>query len=191
MKSVPNKAELRTLDPGQYVRTPWKNGGGVTVDIAFEGDAWRFSRTPITAPGSFSDYAGFDRLQVLVIGSGLVLDTPEGEIDLRTPFKPVRFAGETRIVSRLEAGPVEVVNLLGDRSRVGLDLAVLAAGESRRLGRGLHIAYCPVGRAVVRLQDEAHNLPAHGGLRIEKAEGSAVVCSLGRIVLGSVACVSR
>ena len=64
-------------------------------------------------PGAFSDLSGFDREQVLVCGQGLVLETPSGEIDVRQPFKPVRFAGETGIVSRLEAGPVEVVNLLG------------------------------------------------------------------------------
>ena len=89
----------------------------MSVDIASDGDVWRFGRTPITAAGSFSDYTGFDRMQVLVAGSGLVLETPDGEIDVRTPFKPVRFAGETRIVSRLEAGPVEVINLMGDRRR--------------------------------------------------------------------------
>src|SRR4029453_7795930 len=121
--------KVTPLDPERYLRTPWKNGGGIPVDIAFEGDVWRFSRTPITVAGAFSDYTGFDRLQVLVAGSGLVLQTPAGEIDGRRPFRPVRFAGETPIVSRLESGPVEVVNLLGDRSRVDIDLAVLEAGQ--------------------------------------------------------------
>ena len=119
--------------------------------------------------GPFSDYTGFDRMQVLVAGSGLVLQTPAGEIDVRRPFRPVRFAGETPIVSRLESGPVEVVNLLGDRSRVGIDLAVLEAGRTRDLGPGLHIAYCPGGRARLRIDDETYDLEADGGLRIEKA----------------------
>ena len=131
------------------------------------GEIWRFSRTPITAPGPFSDYSGFDRMQVLVSGRGLVLDTPDGEIDVRMPLRPVRFAGETPIVSRLEAGPVEVVNLMGDRSHVRIDLTVLEAGETRCLGPGLHIAYCPTGPARLRLQGEEHALRADGGLRIE------------------------
>jgi environmental stress-induced protein Ves len=179
------------LDPDHYLRTPWKNGGGVTVDIAFDDDVWRFSRTPITAPGPFSDYAGFDRLQVLVSGSGLVLQTPDGEIDVRRPFKPVRFPGETPIVSRLEAGPVEVVNLLGDRSRVRLDLAVLDEGQTLRLGPGVHIAYCPVGRAALRLGHEERILEADGGFRIEDADGAAATCTAGLILIGSVLCVSR
>jgi environmental stress-induced protein Ves len=177
------------LDPTRYVRVPWKNGGGVTVDIAFDGDVWRFSRTPITAPGAFSDYTGFDRLQVLIAGSGLVLQTPTGEIDMRRPFRPARFAGETPIVSRLDAGPVEVINLMGERSKVRIDLAVLEAGQQQHLGSGLHIAYCPDSQAVLRLAGETHELPANGGLGIENIDDVAS-CSAGRIVLGSISCVS-
>jgi len=140
--------------------------------------------------GPFSDYSGFDRLQVVVTGSGLVLQTPTGEIDVRRPFRPVRFTGETPIVSRLEAGPVEVVNLLGDRSRVRLDLTVLEAGRTQHLGPGIHIAYCPGGQAILRLIDKTHDLQADGGLRIEDIDGAAT-CSAGLIVLGSVSCVSQ
>jgi environmental stress-induced protein Ves len=130
-------------------------------------------------------------MQVLVSGRGLVLETPDGEIDVRLPWRPVRFAGETRIVSRLEAGPVEVVNLMGDRSHVRIDLTVLGAGETRRLGAGLHIAYCPTGAARLRLQDEEHALRADGGLRIEGADGWPATCTAGVILMGSVTCVSR
>lgn len=167
------------------MRTPWKNGGGVTVDIAFEGDVWRFSRTPITQAGPFSDYTGFNRLQVLISGRGLVLRTPTGEIDVRRPFHPVRFDGETPIVSRLEAGPVEVINLMGERHRVALELAVVEAGRRRPLGRGVHIAYCPSGQAKLRIADRDYALRADEGLRIEDEPGD-VTCSHGLIVLGSV-----
>jgi environmental stress-induced protein Ves len=134
--------------------------------------------------GPFSDYTGFDRVQVLVSGSGLVLQTPGGEIDLRRPFRPVRFAGETPIVSRLESGPVEVVNLLGDRRRVRIDLAVLEAGRARDLPHGLHIAYCPGGRARLRIDDETYDLAGDGGLRVERRCGMTGVA--GSILLGSV-----
>jgi uncharacterized protein len=185
MKPV-DRPLITPLDPDHYVRTPWKNGGGVTTDIAFDGDVWRFSRTPITVAGPFSDYTGFDRLQVVVAGRGLVLQTPTGEIDVRQPFRPVRFAGATPIVSRLESGPVEVVNLLGDRSRVSVDLAVLEAGRKRDLGLGLHIAYCPGGRARLRIDNETYDLDADGGLRIEENKERVVACVRGLIVLGSV-----
>ena len=179
------------LDPRAYRRTPWKNGGGVTTDIAFEGEMWRLSRTPITAAGPFSDYAGFDRLQVLIAGRGLVLQTPDGEIDVRTPFRPVHFAGETPITSRLEAGPVEVINLMGERSRVRLDLAVLQGGATRALAPGLHVAYCPAGAAVLRLGEDEHDVPSDAAFKIEATETLAVSCISGRVVVGSVTCVSQ
>lgn len=180
--------KLTRLEPDRYRRTPWKNGGGVTTDIAAVGEVWRFSRTPITTAGPFSDYAGYDRLQVLVAGEGLVLQTPDGEIDVRRPFEPVRFAGETPIVSRLEHGPVEVVNLLGERRAVRLDLSVPKRGLARPLGRGLHLAYCPAGSAILQLAGTQHLLHTEQTLRIEGALGESLTVVAGRIVLGSIEC---
>src|SRR5882724_11187343 len=126
------------LDPNAYRRTPWKNGGGVTVDIAsahrpgtmpddWSGMAWRFGRTRIERPGPFSDLSGYDRILSVIEGSGLVL-RPEGrpEIDVREAFRPVRFPGEWPIESELEAGPVGVLNLMTERGDSSGDVRFLA-----------------------------------------------------------------
>jgi len=180
---------ITTIDPAQYRRTPWKNGGGTTVDIAEQNGVWRFGRTPITAPGPFSDYAGFDRLQVLVAGRGLVLQTPDGEIDVRTPFKPVRFTGETPIVSRLEAGAVEVVNLIGDRSKVWLDLQMLHAGATLARSAGTHLAYAPDGPVALAIDGRPQLLAADHALRLETSSPTMIGCTSGVLLLGSVLCI--
>jgi environmental stress-induced protein Ves len=181
---------ITRLDPAQYVTTPWRNGGGVTVDIAVvtdkDGDVWRFGRTPIVTPGPFSDYRGFDRIQVLVAGSGLVLQTPDGDIDVRQTFRPVRFAGETPIVTRLEGGPVEVVNLIGNRAKVRIDLRVLEAGRDMVLGAGTHIAYCPEGPATIDVLGARHELAANHGLRIGTDAVGPVAGWAGRLLLASI-----
>ena len=181
---------ISRLDPAHYVTTPWRNGGGVTVDIAVatdkEGDIWRFGRTPIVAPGPFSDYRGFDRVQVLVAGSGLVLKTPDGEIDVREPFRPVRFAGETPIVSRLESGPVEVVNLIGNRSKVRIDMKVLDEDRALRLGPGLHIVYNPLGESMLDADGTRHVLVADHGLRVEAADVTALAGRGGCLLVASI-----
>jgi len=180
---------ITAIDPAQYRRTPWKNGGGTTVDIADQDGVWRFGRTPITAPGPFSDYAGFDRLQVLVAGRGLVLQTPDGEIDVRTPFKPVRFAGETPIVSRLESGPVEVVNLIGARAKVRIALEVLKADSVLTIEAGTHLAYAADGAAALDVDGTPHRLAADHALRIE-VSGPTILKGMGGVLLlGSVICV--
>ena len=180
---------ITPLDPAGYRKTPWKNGGGVTVDIAEHEDAWRFGRTPITTAGPFSDYSGFDRAQVLVAGRGLVLETPDGEIDVRTPLKPVTFAGETSIVSRLEAGRVEVVNLIGNRAKVRIDLQVLRAGAVLGRSAGTHIAYAADGPAALTIDGLAHRLAADHALRLDIDSPTMIACTAGVLLLGSVICV--
>ena len=179
---------ITKLDPTQYRRTPWKNGGGTTIDIAEQDDLWRFGRTPIIAPGPFSDYSGFDRLQVLVAGRGLVLETPDGEIDVRQPFRPVRFKGETPIKSRLEAGPVEVVNLIGARAAVRLALEVLRSGVRQAAEPGTHIAYATV-EAELEIDGAWHHLAPDHALRIEAERPTMIGCTGGVLLLGSIICV--
>jgi uncharacterized protein len=199
MSPTPTVSEVRiaTIDPAAYRHTPWKNGGGVTVDIAesllpgfpsgsWEGMVWRFGRTAITVPGPFSDLSGYNRHQVLVSGLGLVLETPAGEIDVRQPFRPVRFAGETPIVSRLEAGPVEVVNLIGDRSRVSIDLCCLTTGASKSCPAGVHIVYAAASDCEMVINGNACGLAIGHGMHVEAGERFTVTNRLGTAIVASI-----
>ena len=188
---------LAPIDPTAFRHTPWKNGGGVTIDVAesllpgfapgsWEGMLWRFGRTAIVTPGPFSDLRGFDRQQVLVSGQGLVLETAAGEIDVRQPFKPVRFAGETAIVSRLEAGPVEVVNLLGDRSLVSIDLSCLTAGATKSQPAGIHIIYAAATPCGLAINGNACEIAGGHALRIDAGESFSIASRLGTAIVASV-----
>lgn len=194
--------QITTLDPASYRHMPWKNGGGVTIDIAvtmlpgfapgsWEGIIWRFSRTAIVTPGAFSDLSGYDRQLMLVSGEGLVLGTPVGEIDVRQPFRPVRFAGETSIVSRLEAGPVEVVNLIGDRSRVSIELSCLSGGASITCPAGVHIIYAPTSSCELSINGKPSEIAAGHAARIDAGEGFTVASRLGTAIVAGVIPVAR
>ncbi|MBR1247633.1 HutD family protein [Bradyrhizobium sp. AUGA SZCCT0169] len=202
MTSSAGGIQLTALDPAGYRHMPWKNGGGVTIDIAasmlpgfapgsWEGIIWRFSRTAIVTPGAFSDLSGYDRQLVLVSGQGLVLGTPVGEIDVRQPFRPVRFTGETSIVSRLEAGPVEVVNLIGDRSRVAIDLCCLLGDATHACPAGVHIIYAATGSCELSIDDKAREISAGHAMRIDAGESFAVANRLGTAIVASVIPVAR
>ena len=146
------------LDPKAYRRTPWKNGGGVTVDVAddyapgaapgsWSGMLWRLGHTRILAPAPFSDLAGFDRILTVIGGRGLVLQIEGGAaLDVREPFRPVRFRGEDRIVSRLEAGPVTVLNLLADRTKYAIDVLILSGGDDAAARCGDQRRLCARGQ---------------------------------------------
>ncbi len=187
---------ITRLGPEDYTRSPWKNGGGTTIDIAeerlpgslpgsWEELVWRLGRTTISTPAPFSDLGGFDRLQVVVAGSGLVLDTPGGEIDLRTPFVPARYRGEAPIASRLENGPVEVVNLVADRELADIALEVLGPDAGAALPAATCVIYAPGGPAVLLIGGERFTLAADHALRFDDA-ASKISCEEGLVLAASI-----
>ena len=170
-------AGITRLDPKTYRRTPWKNGGGVTVDIAdayradaepggWSGMLWRLGRTQIATPGPFSDLTGYDRILTVIGGRGLVLDIEGGAaLDVREPFRPVRFRGEDRITSRLEAGPVDVLNLIADRDRA-IDVAIPRDAAALPLDGAANIVYA-IEDSRVAVGAEVFALTADAALRID------------------------
>ena len=186
---------IARLDPKAYRRTPWKNGGGVTIDIAddyapgvapgsWSGMLWRFGRTQIVTPAPFSDLSGFDRILTVIGGRGLWLDIEGGAaLDVREPCRPVRFRGEDRIVSRLEAGPVAVLNLLADRTRYAIDVLILGKGDERALDAAIDIVYALEDSAVTI--DDSYALAADAALRIDGA-GRVLKVETGRVALAKI-----
>jgi uncharacterized protein len=189
---------MQLLTPETYTRVPWKNGGGVSITIAGErlpgtdpgdwsGVIWQLGRTDIVQPGPFSDLSGFERLQTVVTGAGLFLDTPTGAIDLSRPFTVVRYDGGTPIVSRLAKGPVGVVNLMARRDMAHIAMVVLRAGEALSLNGGRHVLIAPTEAAkltasgsVVDLAQD-HGLSLDGTAQIGCQSGVILACTVQRI----------
>jgi len=188
---------LTRLDPQSYRRMPWKNGGGVTVDIAgayrsgvtpggWNGMLWRFGRTRIVEPGPFSDLSGYERILTVIGGRGLVLEVAGGAaLDVRTPLMPVRFPGEACITSRLEAGPVEVLNLIADRGRT-IEVAILARADARSLAGGTHVLYALAGPVALEIDGEQQSLAADHALRIDADAGIRLMHDAGTSALASI-----
>ncbi len=188
---------LTPLPPESFRSKPWKNGGGVTHDIAdasrpgadpagWEGMVWRLGRTAIVQPGPFSDLTGYERLQAVIVGSGLVLEGASGEIDLRRPFTPVRYDGGLPLVSRLENGPVEVVNLIVDRAMCRADLAAPEPGETLALAPAIHILYAPGEAVTARCGSEAIALTGGHALRIDAEADGSLTVEAGRALLATI-----
>lgn len=185
------------LTSEDYTRSPWKNGGGIFTDIAgaYRTDAsvkdwnsllWRFASTPIVAPGPFSYMPGIDRLQMVVAGRGLVLKAPAQEFDEREPFTTVRFAGELEIVTALEAGPVEVVNLMARRGAAEIALVALREPGDRPLSAGTHLIYAVSGDCGIRLNSEDFVIPGGCTLKVELTRASSLAFVSGLAVLASI-----
>lgn len=99
---------------------PWKNGGGVTTDIAIgpvgatlEDFRWRVSRAQIDSDGPFSVFPGITRWIALMDGPGCWLDFSDGTHLELTPHRVFWFSGDLGATCRLKDGrPCTVINVM-------------------------------------------------------------------------------
>ncbi len=119
---------------------PWKNGGGVTREMALctddNGLIWRLSFADVAAAGPFSIFPGLARVLTVVEGEGLLLRHQGGVIEARRAI-PVRFSGDIAIDCDLVEGPVRDFNLIYDPMRVSMDVVRLESGAHELTGAGL------------------------------------------------------
>ncbi len=148
--------------------------------------AWHFGRTAIVEEGPFSDYTHYERLQVVIRGAGLVLIAPDHEIDLRHPMHPRRYDGGLPIRTRLEEGPVEVVNLIAHRARFDINLHVVDAGTVVTGEAGRNVVYAPVEMARVEIDGLAHSLSKDHALKLLNDKPTEIAVTSGRVLIGSI-----
>jgi environmental stress-induced protein Ves len=88
------------LPRDQYRSMPWRNGSGITQEIARDAGAgaeflWRLSLASITASGPFSNYPGYRRSVTLIAGNGFRLDIGAQEpVTLDTVGATALFPGD-------------------------------------------------------------------------------------------------
>jgi uncharacterized protein len=96
-------------------QTPWKNGKGITREIAIArvGDAliWRLSIADVGIDGPFSKFEGLSRILTVIEGQGMELISHDETLKADCAV-PVSFDGALEIQSRLKAGPLRDLNLI-------------------------------------------------------------------------------
>jgi environmental stress-induced protein Ves len=132
----------RYLPREAYTSMPWRNGTGVTREIAREpaqGEsfAWRLSLATIGASGPFSSYPGYERAVALVDGRGFRLNNKDTRTQvLSTRGEHALFPGGAATACELLDGPCTDLSLMVRtpgrinavaRLRVGAELTVAAA----------------------------------------------------------------
>ena len=116
---------VELLRPSQYRRQRWKNGGGVTDEIAADAEippAWRISIATIERDGPFSDFRGYDRTIVaLAEGVTLSLNGEDVALQLHEPFE---FRGESAVDARI-ANASRDLNVMTRRDEFAHDVEVV------------------------------------------------------------------
>lgn len=125
---------LHRFDASALAATPWKNGGGVTREIACQPpgagmDAfdWRLSIAEIAAAGPFSSFPGVDRVITLLDGAGVLLRSRDGAIShrLAIPLAPFAFPGEAAIDAQLLGGGCRDLNVMTRRAACRAQVLVI------------------------------------------------------------------
>ncbi|NLR76918.1 HutD/Ves family protein [Leeia aquatica] len=114
----------QTIPYHRLTPTPWKNGGGLTREIArfpanssLDDFEWRISSAEVAASGPFSRFPGVDR-HLLLLDGQLQLQEEAGTVLMLSPDHPAHaFAGEASITATLPGGPVRDFNLMLRRGR--------------------------------------------------------------------------
>lgn len=124
---------MRIIPPDRFQSQTWKNGGGITREIAREeaagGLLWRLSIAEVAADGPFSAFPGQARILTVIDGAGLWLDTPDRRIEV-LPFAPVAFSGDLVVHCRRIDGPVRDFNLIYDPARLLASVRVFQGGAA-------------------------------------------------------------
>ncbi|MFI6144917.1 HutD family protein [Streptomyces sp. NPDC051109] len=124
--------EIRILRAGDRAAVAWKNGGGVTREIAAwpEGAGladfgWRISLAEVAADGPFSGFPGVDRTLTLAEGAGMDLTVAGARRTVDERYAPQDFPGDAPTDCRLLDGPVVNFNVMYRRDRVRAQTAVV------------------------------------------------------------------
>lgn len=137
------------------IPVPWKNGGGITREIAAsEAGApfWRLSIADVTKNGEFSVFPGLHRILTVVEGDGMVLQG-QNETYRASPLNPVSFPGDILLLGKLIEGPVQNFNLIYDATKLDAEVTVLRAQHEARQGSAgsvFEAVYCVTGSVQVK-----------------------------------------
>ena len=115
---------MRILRAADRIAAPWKNGGGVTREVAafplgagMDAFGWRISLAEIAADGPFSTFPGVDRVLTVIKGEGLLLTVDERMLALDAASPPLAFPGEARVSARLTDGAINDLNVMVRRDK--------------------------------------------------------------------------
>lgn len=165
---------MRVIRAGECRVMPWKNGGGITTEIAMHPPGasldtfdWRLSMAHVGTDGPFSSFPGIDRTLAVLAGEGIALTSEEaGTVTLQRESTPYSFPGEWGIKGRLVDGPIDDLNVMTRRGRWQHRMQKLPATGPHRIDSddGLLVVVARTGSWEVQGRSDRITLEAGGTL---------------------------
>jgi Uncharacterized protein conserved in bacteria len=177
---------ITLLDPADYRRMPWKNGGGTTTEIALaplpaplpDGAGrflWRVSIADVAQAGPFSAFGGYDRLIAVVEGAGMRLTVDGVPVTVPRRAPAFRFSGDAVVDCALLDGPIRDFNLIVDREHAVGRLDLVPAGGSVAVpAEGVALIHALDGGVTLRTAGGEVRVPAGWTARLNATAGTVV-----------------
>jgi environmental stress-induced protein Ves len=162
--------------------TPWKNGRGVTREIAaFPRDAgldsfdWRVSMANVTQGGPFSIFPGVDRVLSVLEGTLDLTFDGGAMLSLTTASEPAAFPGDVAVTARMPSAAVLDLNVMTRRGRIQAKVGRLWLEGSEIIlveETTLVLSLAPAVR--LRHASADYSLERHDGMLFTHAEGELI-----------------
>ncbi len=186
--------KVTRLSPDNHRRMPWKNGLGVTTEIARSpqtGDSynWRVSVADVVSDGPFSTFDGMDRIILTIQGDGMILTHPEREQTVTLGgFELYAFPGEWVTTCRLRGGPIRDFNVMTrrDTTRAEVEILSLSSVKAVAVESATAMVYCASGSCRVEAGGKELEVRCGETIRIDEADDSD---SLALVPAGTVVLV--
>ncbi|WP_435657789.1 HutD/Ves family protein [Brucella pituitosa] len=162
--------EFKVLKAQDHRRMLWKNGGGVTVEIAIhpinasvDNFDWRISTATVANDGPFSVFPDIDRTLSVLEGNGIVLDVEGVETTLTRETEPFAFAADASSGARLINGTITDLNVMTRRRRFTHQVERIVTNDSAIIApdRGTMLVFCAEGNFELKSDSRIAHLGQH------------------------------
>lgn len=181
---------MHTLRASDYKQMPWKNGGGVTTEIAVSPLAasaadfdWRISMAIVASDGPFSTFDNIDRTLTILDGNGIELDIERQlVIRLTSDAEPFAFPGDVPTAATLIAGPVTDLNVMTRRGSWthAVTRQTIEKPFLHQMDADVTMIFCCEGKVQVKGPVAPSTLATHDTLVLEKSDGTVEISADGQ-----------
>jgi environmental stress-induced protein Ves len=141
------------LPASRLVPQPWKNGAGITREVAafpprsgMESFDWRVSIANVANDGPFSIFPGVDRTIIILSGEGIALEVAGRSSRLRPGEAPYSFPGDQPTGCALLGGPVMDLNVMSRRGEIAHSVIGISQPQTISVEEGILVWIKRTGR---------------------------------------------